>query len=151
MNLENGLQLERPAVFVPWSATRDALRQLFPEPGIGRQGLKEVTGHYFVLSDVLSLGGLCHELGFHFGIRGRLAELEYFRRSYEDVLGSYTEFQRHLESSFGPPTRREPGDEGCDRCVWQLTGAEVFHELVDRFGPEEHLRIVRLPRRLMLA
>ena len=120
-------------------------------PGIGRQGLKEVTAQYLVLSDVVSLGGLSHELGFHFAIGGKLAKFEYFRKSYRDLRDSYAGFQKHLEVTFGPPTRREAGAEGCDRCVWDLAGAEVLHEIVDRFGPEEHVWIVRLPRRLMCA
>lgn len=151
MNLEDGFQLEWPRAFVPWSSTRATLRALFPAPGIGRQGIKDVTTHYLVLSDAVSLGGLTHELGFHLGIRGKLAKFELFRRSYPDLQASYAEFQKHLEAAFGPPTRREPGDLGCDRCEWELTGAAVLHELVDRFGPEEHVWIVKLPQRLMWA
>jgi hypothetical protein len=141
MNVENGVELERPAVLVPWSLTCDDLRALFPKPGLGRQGLKEVTARYFVLSDVVSLGGLTHELGFHFGVRGTLTKFEYFRRSYPDLGDSYADFQAHLEQAFGPPTRRVKGHEGFDTCVWRLKGAEILHEIVDRFGPEEHVWI----------
>ena len=151
MNLAEGLQLERPSVFVPWSVTRDDLRKLCPMSRMGRQGLIEVTAHYYVLSDVVSLAGLTHELGFHFSVRGKLAKFEIFRRTYADRARSYAEFQEHLERASGAPTHREAGAEGYDRCLWQGVGFEVLHELVDRFGPEEHVWITRVPKRLMWA
>jgi hypothetical protein len=149
MDLEDGLQLERPSVFVPWSVTRQDLWELCPMSRMGRQGLKEVTADYYVLSDVVSLGGLTHELGFHFGVRDELVKFEIFRRTYTDLGTSYAEFQQHLERALDKPTHREPGAEGYDRCLWQGVGFEVLHELVDRFGPEEHVWITRVPKRHM--
>jgi hypothetical protein len=110
-----------------------------------------VTKRYYVLSDVASIAGTAHELGFHFSALGELAQFEVFRRSYGDLVASYTEFQENLEQALGAPTLREYGSEGFDRCVWQRPGVEVLHEIMDRFGPEEHVWITRLPRRVMLA
>jgi hypothetical protein len=67
--------------------------------------------------------------------------LEFFRTSYADQAGSYQEFQRHLEQTFGQPTSTTPGSEGFPSHTWRLPGAEVVHFVYDRFGPEEHVRI----------
>ena len=139
MDISRGFQIEQPAVFVPWGISEAALKKLF-EPG----ALRHVTSGYFTVS-CNSLGGLAHNLGFHFQPReaGALSELEFFRASYPDQAASFTEFQRHLEASFGPPTATKPGTEGFSSYLWQLQGADVVHYLFDRFGPEEHVRIRR--------
>lgn len=142
MNLENGLHLESPAILVPWSLNRWQLRNLLPNP----EQAHKVTARYIVLHDIVSLGGLTHDLGLHFGVFGKLAKFEYFRRSGPGPEDSYREFQKHLERTFGLPTQREPGTEGFDRCIWKLNGAEIMHELIMRFGPEEHVWIEREPR-----
>lgn len=86
-----------------------------------------------------------HELGFHFIPRDgdRLEELEFMRRSYADQRGSYEEFQRHFEAAFGPPHRSSAGSEGFARHEWRVPAAEIVHYVIDRFGPEEHMRIRR--------
>ena len=98
---------------------------------------------YFTLTD--SPGGLPHELGLHFHPRGsgRLSELEFFRTSYSDLTTSYKEFQRHLEITFGSPTVTTPGSEGFPSHAWRIPGVEVVRFVLDRFGPEEHVRIKR--------
>jgi len=103
-----------------------------------------VTRGYFTISCV-SLGGLHHELGFHFLPRGgdHLHEFEFFRRSYPDQVASYREFQKHFEHAFGPPTRSTPGTEGYSRHEWEAPGARIIHFVQDRFGLEEHMRIER--------
>jgi len=137
MNIREGFQIENPPIFVPWKLREDELKKLF----VGHP-LREVTSRYFTTT-CISMGGLAHELGFHFYPRGAgvLLELEFFRRAYPDQAASYAEFQRHLESTFGQPTVTSPGSEGLPSCTWRLSGAEVVHFVFDRFGPEEHVRI----------
>ena len=137
MEIDKGFQIEEPPVFVPWKVREDDLKELFPGHSVC-----EVTNGYFTTSCV-SMGGLAHELGFHFHPRGGgvLIELEFFRRAYPDQAASYSEFQKHLESTFGEPTSTSPGTEGFPSCTWKLNGAEVLHFVFDRFGPEEHVRI----------
>ena len=138
MNLTEGYQIEDPQVLVPWGITEDRLLKLLPVKPC------EVTGGYYTL-DCVSLSGLRHVLGFHFAPRqgGRLSEFEIFRRSYADMRASYDEFQRHLVATFGEPTTQTPGDEGLPNCTWKLGAAGIQHYVFDRFGPEEHVRIVR--------
>ena len=137
MDISRGFQIEQPELFIPWKVSEPDLQQIF-----GGHPLRHVTHGYFT-THCISLGGLSHELGFHFHPRGGgvLIELEFFRTSYADQAGSYQEFQRHLEQTFGQPTTTTPGSEGFPSHTWRLTGAEVVHFVYDRFGPEEHVRI----------
>jgi len=137
MDISKGFQIEQPPVFVPWNIHEKELLDLFPE-----HALRYITHGYYTTS-CISLGGLSHELGFHFHPRdgGVLIEFEFFRRTYPDQAASYAEFQRHLESTFGAPTVSAPGSEGLPSCTWRLPGAELVHFIYDRFGPEEHVRL----------
>ena len=139
MDLSSGFQIEEPHIFVPWDIGEETFQKMFSE-----LHLRLVTAGYFT-AHCTSLGGLPHVLGFHFHPRGsgRLAELEFFRTSYSDLATSYKEFQRHLKITFGSPTVTTPGSEGFPSHVWRMPGAEVVHFVLDRFGPEEHVRIKR--------
>lgn len=137
MDISSGFQIEQPALFIPWKVSETDLQKI-----CDGQLLRHVTHGYFT-THCTSLGGLSHELGFHFHPRGGgvLIELEFFRTSYADQAASYQEFQQHLEQTFGQPTTTTPGSDGFPSHTWQLTGAEVVHFVYDRFGPEEHVRI----------
>lgn len=136
MDLGQGFQIEEPSVFVPWRTSEEELHALLPT-------LDKVTRGYFVV-ECVSLGGLRHMLGLHLDFPGgRLVELEFFRQSYPDQRASFDEFQRHLEATFGSPTRSGPGDEGFPWYEWTQGGAMVRHFVFDRFGPEEHVRIIK--------
>lgn len=136
MNLKQGFHIEEPRVFVPWGISEGELKRL-----LGSR-LRHVTNGYHTIS-CTSLGGMNHELGFHFEPHkdGTLHELEFFRRSYQDQEKSYNEFQHHFEAAFGPPTETKPEPEGFPSHTWRLRGATIKHYVFDRFGPEEHMRI----------
>ncbi len=139
MDLERGFQVEDPSVFVPWGIGEDEVRRLIPSA-------HQVTDGYLV-TEVVSLTGLRHMLGFHFDPRlnGRLVEFEFFRRSYPHQAASVHAFQRHLEATFGPPHETEAGDEGEPPSHrWSIPGVTIRHYIIDRFGPEEHVRIQRV-------
>jgi hypothetical protein len=123
---------------VHWGMTEADLLATLPA------GPRHVTDGYYVV-DCTSLAGLSLALGFHFRPRenGGLRELEFFRRSCPDIRASYEEFQRHLEAVFGTPASTSPGYEDLPSCSWQSGGATVRHYVIDRFGPEEHVSIVR--------
>ena len=137
MDLGAGFQIEQPPVFVPWRVTEAELLGLLP-------GLRHVTDGYYT-TECVSLGGLTHLLGFHFEPRlgGRLVELEFFRRAYPDLKQSFDDFQAHLEATFGPPTDTAAGtwDEAMPAARWLQGGASITHLVMDRFGPEERVRI----------
>jgi hypothetical protein len=138
MNISEGFQIEVPDIFVNWSIGETELRMLL-EP----YGLRHITKGYFVLSCV-SLNGIAHELGFHFSPRsnGILTELEFFRNSYENQKASFDEFQKHFELFFGRPTKSTMGIEGFPSHTWELQDVRIVHYVFDRFGLEEHMRIV---------
>lgn len=136
MDLADGYSIEQPSVVIPWHVTEAELLALLPEPP------RHVTTGYYTLP-CTSLGGLRHDLGFHFDPRtgGRLHEFELFRRSYPDLRRSFDEFQEHLVATFGAPAEATPGDEGFDHFVWRVGPATVQHYVLYRFGPEEHVRV----------
>ena len=139
MQINEGFKIDRPDAFVPWDTTALELVAL-----LGQHGLRQVTEGYYTLT-CETLGGLRHELGFHFAPLpdGRLSELEFFRRSYADQAASYQEFQEYFERAFGKPTHTTPGEEGFPYHEWRVRGATIVHYVFDRFGPEEHMRIRR--------
>lgn len=138
MNIDLGFQIEIPNVFIPWGIDELELKEL-----LGSMLRYVTTGYYTITCE--SLGGMKHELGFHFEPRknGKLNELEFFRKSYDDQEASYKEFQNHFETAFGKPTYTQKGDEGFLSHQWNLKGTTIVHYVYDRFGPEEHMRIKR--------
>lgn len=135
MDLQQGFAIEDPAVFVPWQIDENELRQRLP-------AAIQIAAGYLVMPCV-SLGGLHHQLGFHFKPRenGELVEVELYHEGHPDLAVSFGEFQSHLEATFGPPTTSGPGDEGLPAHIWQLPGAMIEHFVRWRFVPEEIVRI----------
>jgi hypothetical protein len=138
MDLSIGFHVESPDALVRWGISEDELRALLPDE------LRLVTSGYWT-AEVTSLGGMNHILGFHFRPReaGTLHELEFFRFGDADLRASFEEWQAHLETTFGLPTKIADGDEDLPYFTWQLGPAQVRHFVQYRFGPEQHVRIVR--------
>jgi hypothetical protein len=137
VDLSEGFRIDEPAVLVPWRVSEKELEGLL-EPV-----LRHVTDKYWT-ARVSVLGGLRCILGFHFrGKRGELSELEFFRDSYPDQASSFDEFQRYFEKAFGSPTECTSRSEWFPSYRWLVPGAEIIHLVLDRFGPEEHMRIRR--------
>jgi len=147
LNIEEGFQINTPDIFVPWTISKRELKKL-----LGGHGLRHITMGYFSISCV-SLGEMNHELGFHFDppTSNRLSELEFFQRAYPNQKKSYDTFQSHFEKEFGNPTKVHPGTEGFDTCIWRIGSIEIVHSVYDRFGPEEHMRIRRIPEKSFSA
>lgn len=137
IDLRTAFPIEDPAVTVPWDITADELIQLFASFSPRR-----VTHRYITLP-VRVLGGLHCMLGFHFQDQRGLSELEFYRTAYPDLRASFEEFQRYFEQAFGPPLQKEAGDAGFNSYTWHVPGASIIHFVLDRFGPEEHMRIKR--------
>ena len=136
MDISVTFPLVEPAVSVPWGISEPDLVAL-----LGSR-LRRVTTGYLTMT-CKALPGPEHELGFHFEPRsnGKLVELEFFRRSYKDQAGSYAQFQEAFERAFGPPTNVAPGAEGFPTAEWRFGRIAIRHLVMDRFGPEEHMRI----------
>jgi hypothetical protein len=142
MDILKGFQIESPRTFVPWEISEEELVEL-----IGAANPKRVTDGYYTIK-CTSLAGLSHMLGFHFHprSRGKLVELEFFRESYPDypdLSKSFTEFQMHLETTFGPPIE----GRGTHSCAWYFGTLALNHYIQERFGPEEHVRMKKLAAR----
>jgi hypothetical protein len=137
-SLINGFTLFSPERFVPWEITEVQLTAIFD--GLP---LKHITTGYFVL-DCEPFAGLQCSLGFHLHSAKVLTELEFFRNNYSNQKKSYDEFQLHLETAFGQPTHTGKGSDGFPSHIWLVHGARIEHHVIDRFGPEEHVRIIQL-------
>lgn len=142
MNLGDGFTLDDPPVTPRWGSTPAAIRA-----DLGDR-VREVTPLYLVVSDAASLGGLTCHVGLHFDDRQRLQELEFFRSSYAEPQASFDGFQRHFEAAFGRPGMSRPGTAGFPDHRWVVRRVEIVHYVIDRYGPEEHMR-VRLRKRLL--
>lgn len=136
MDILRGFQIEVPDVFVPWGISESDLRSLLSDYGLRRS----YDGCYAI--SCVSLGGLEHELGFHFFPRagGILTALELFHPS-ETFEVYFEEFQQHFEACFGKPTTEQRGEEVFPSCKWDLKGVYIHHYLQDRYGLEQHARI----------
>ena len=136
MDLSAGFPITAPPIVVPWLVNSVELERI-----LAGTGFNKITAGYYTL-ECEPLPGLRCKLGFHLHNTGdSLTELEFFRNSYSDQKASFAEFQQHFESAFGRPTNETPGRCGFPSYVWKLPVAQIVHNVVDRFGPEEHMRI----------
>ena len=144
MEITKGFQITEPELFIPWGITEEELRCLFPS---GQ--LREVTNGYITTSCV-SFRNLKHELGFHFNPRknGRLGLLEFFRKDYKNLDKSFRDFQQQFVGEFGLPHATTKGTDGYTIHRWQFDHIQIEHTIIDRFGPEEHMRISNLVYRM---
>jgi glutaredoxin len=168
-DITKGFQIDEPNVFISWDIDEVTLINLLDE-----YDLKKVTDGYYCIS-CKSLGGLSHELGFHFATKidkksnkdledyiksigtiikkfgpacdskeiGKLRELEFFRKTYPDLKKSFDEFQQSFEREFGQPSHSEKGEDGFQHHEWRFRQIRIYHYVLYRFGPEEHVIIRR--------
>jgi hypothetical protein len=139
MDICEGFKIDQPNILVPWRTSPEELRARFH--GLS---LQEINESYLVTRCV-SLGGLSHKLGFHFYLPPRVGlwYFELFDNGYPDNPSSFRAFQEHLEATFGQPTTALPGEEGFPSYTWRFKGCVVFHQVQERFGPAEIVRIER--------
>ena len=139
MYLSDGLQIDSPAVVVPWLISEDALQQLLPDSSLRRV----TTGYYTLRARVW--GGIELVVGFHFDPRrgGSLREFEIFRPNPDEMTDqeSYRELQDVLETRLGPPTESVGETGNYPSAAWYDSEYSVRHLVQNRFGDEEILRI----------
>jgi hypothetical protein len=140
MTIDKGFKLDKPDIFVPWGIDETMLQERFKNAK-----LKNVTTGYYTTS-AESLGGLKCQIGFHFEPRqgGRLKELEFFKLDNKNQQKSFDEFQMYFVKEFRLPTKTVPGTEGFQKHEWKIGTIQIVHYIIDRFGPEEHMRIRHL-------
>ena len=167
-SITDGFNIDEPAVFISWDTDEKELQNL-----LGGHGLRKIKDGYYCIS-CKSLGGLQHELGFHFEknenidernnrhtkssgrIRervesgynpvreGKLREFEFFRKEYPDLKDSFREFQDCFEKAFGKPAHSRQEDMGFTYNEWEFEDIGIYHYVIDRFGPEEHVSIKKV-------
>ena len=139
LDFSRGFVIEEPSVVIPWGATEQELVEI-----VGAEALNHVTRGYYTVQCV-ALGGLRIHLGFHFQPRsgGKLWEFEVFRGDMTPLETSFAEFQAHLEAVLGPPSSTSDADGEFSHYEWRTPDLHVYHYVLDRFGPEEHVRFKR--------
>jgi hypothetical protein len=138
MDINEGIQIDEPGVFVPWGIGEEKLVALF-----NGENLEHITDGYYAIKCTL-FNSLTCMLGFHFepNLNGNLSELEFFRSSYDDQKGSFNEFQKYFVQQFGKPTNTNQGSkEGFNDYEWVIDDIKIIHLIYNRFGPEEHMRV----------
>ncbi len=141
-----GVTLEEPAVEIRWGIRPRALQAVF-EQAAPSAGLKRVTAGYYVVR-CRALRGLRTMIGFHFRPQsddGTLVELEFFNNGLTDLGASVSLYQDHLEKTFGRPSRISASSLSAEfrSYLWWRGRVRASHWVMDRFGPEEHVRVVR--------
>ena len=128
-----GYPIEEPKIVIPWHIDPQQLISIL------KDRVDKVTRKYYT-TKCISMKGLAHNLGFHFS-ENKLVEFELFRNNKGDLKSSYEEFQKHLTEVFGNLTSQSNGYEGYVKYDWLFPQFQVVHMVMDRFGPEEHVRI----------
>jgi hypothetical protein len=141
MSITQGFQIEQPSVFIPWGVSERGLRGL-----LASSKLRQITkGHYSI--SCVSLGGLAHELDFHFKPRlnGELSELELRLRDTCDHAASFKRLQKHVESYFGVPTETKHVRQVFPEYsyTWKIKGIIIEHHVINRNSEVDCVRIKR--------
>lgn len=169
MNINIGFQIDQPNVFVPWDIDQKGLIELlrghevqkvaegyYSISCISLEGLHHKLGFHFEIKPdakkieefeklIDSIGTRIRKVGPAFNSKreGKLRELEFFREAYPILRESYDDFQSHFEKTFGKPFCTENKDSEFRHYEWQFKDVNIYHYVIDRFGPEEHLRITK--------
>jgi len=167
MNINEGFQIDEPDVFVPWGIEEEGLVNLLGNYGLKKfkkgyytlsckflGGLSCELGFHFETKEDedkikefesyrKSIGKILkkHELTYKPARQGTLKELEFFRLSYPNLKESFEEFQFYFEKEFGKPKESKPDQNGFMNHVWRFESVSIYHYVIDRFGPEEQMRI----------
>ena len=144
MDIRCGFKIDEPDVFVPWDVNEDLLGSLIGDRlrVVLKKKPSPIGDYTYYVVTCKSLDGLNHKLGFHFK-DGNLYKLEFFRKSAQDIKGSFEEFQRYFEKGFGPPLKQLGISEGFPIYEWTFGKITILHWVNDRFGLEEHMEITR--------
>lgn len=142
MNISQGFEIEQPRVFIPWGISEKVLIRLVNAPR-----LRYVTKGQFSLS-CISLGGLNHELNFHFKPRvdGNLKELEFYLKSARSLTQSFKRLQSHFEAFFGSPTIADHVRQSFPEYsyTWNLKGVRIEHHVRERLSDADVVRIIKV-------
>ena len=139
MNISLGLKITDPDLFIPWNINTKQLKTVFEGHDI-----KYVTDTYYTIGCEM-FNSLNCILGFHFQHTtfDRILEFEFFRTNYSEQEKSFDEFQFYFVQEFGPPTNIKKGNEGFNNYEWLLDDIKIIHLVYNRFGSEEHMRIIK--------
>jgi len=140
MNIQSGFQIDTPNIFVPWNINTGQLESLFKA-----HKLNHVTSGYYTIKCEF-LNGLQCNIGFHLkpADGGLLKEIEFYFETEEKLERTFKKFQYHFEQEFGKPAKEMNGYPGYSDYEWILDDIQIIHKVIDRFGPEEHMRIRKL-------
>lgn len=148
MKAGRGFRLESPALTIAWGIRPAELEATFHREAPGVDLIRVRAGYY--VARCTALGGLRTMVGFHFSPLaddGALSEIEFYDNGSAELAESFAVYQRHLEATFGPPSAVRAGFFSPDlpSYEWRKGRVRAAHFVVERFGPEEHVRVLRRP------
>jgi hypothetical protein len=130
-----GLQIDEPAVFIPWDTSVNNVEACFPN-----NPLSCVTDCYYTIKDVRLFSTLTCNIGLHFD--NMLKRIGFFRNDYSDLRKSYNDFQMIFENKFGKPSKRSSDPTTFESYEWDIGNKiKIYHYVMDRFGLAEYLFI----------
>jgi hypothetical protein len=171
IDITKGIQLDEPNVFIPWDIEEVNLVSLLKKHNLEKitdgyyslscislGGLSHMMGFHFetkfetkrddikdqkITEYIESIGTIIRKTDHNYNSKniGKLRELEFFRKAYPDLKKSFDEFQFYFEKAFGQPSQSEISGNDFLHHEWKFKGIRICHYVLDRFGPEEHLRI----------
>lgn len=136
---------------VDWNTTKQKLIKMFDV-----SLLKEVTENYFTIDAIVFNNLYDGSVGFHYNDE-KLNIIEIFKRDSHDdentIIKSFEETQKLLKSIYGNPSDIRPRkiyffetktEYEYHDSLWVLDQFRVHHYMMERYGPEFHLKIHRL-------
>jgi len=140
-NVLAGLQLENPAVFIPWEIEATDLLGMFEDKNIS-----QITENGYWIKEVTVWGEDKCSLGVEFYKTIKkigISRMNY--GAYDNYVKSFEAFQVALIKEFGQPSERERILLDFENCKWKIDGKiNIHHYVINRFGLEEHLYIERI-------
>ena len=142
-DLAKGFQLETPNFWLPWDITMAEFLKAFTNQ---RQVAPRLVAPGYYVARCQIFGGLGAQVGFHFEPKndaGLLKELELFDNGETDIEKSYHVFHERLVQLLGEPHEEKRGACGASMAdrEWHVGPVSIVHYVMDRLGPEEHLRV----------
>lgn len=142
--IDLGLVIEKPNIFLPWSATKNEVLNLNKE-------FENPSKNYYTLKVRLYDIPFVENLGIQF-IDDSISKVDlYYKHESEkdNIRDNFSRNQKILEQQFGKSSRQSyiekfftKQNKADEEYKWQFKQIKIFHKIYDRFGLEESVSIL---------
>lgn len=141
--IDLGLIIDKPNIFLPWSATKNEVLNLDKEFQNPSENYYTLKVNFYDIPFIESLGVLF--------IGERISKMDlYYKHESEksNIQDDFSRNQKILEQQFGTPSRKShiekfftKQNKVDEEFKWQFKQVRIFHKIWDRFGLEESIFI----------